>query len=69
MQATDEARGLGVFVFQRLVSLMLTEQEVSGALGVQDIAQLRLFATVVRLWQTFSCLLATETQSFHGVGV
>lgn len=35
-----------VFVFQRLVSPMLTEQEVSGALGVQDITQPRLFATV-----------------------
>lgn len=43
-QAIDEARGLGVFVFQRLVSAMLTEQEVSGALRVRDVAQPRLCA-------------------------
>lgn len=46
-QATDEApRARCVFVYQRLVSPMLTEQEVSGALGVQDITQPRPFATV-----------------------
>lgn len=45
VQATDEARGLGVFMFQRLVCPMLTEQGVSGALRVQDVTQPRLFAT------------------------
>lgn len=64
-QATDEApRARCVFVYQRLVSPMLTEQEVSGALRVQDITQPRLFATVA-----FSCLLATETHRFQCVGV